>query len=64
MTLTATISPNGRRRPSRRFRRSISTLALAAGIVNSIIGAEIFRLPADMAAKLGATAPLPICCAR
>jgi basic amino acid/polyamine antiporter, APA family len=33
-------------------------LALAAGIVNVTIGAGIFRLPADMAATLGATAPL------
>lgn len=40
------------------LRRSIGTLALAAGIVNLIIGAGIFRLPADMAAQLGATAPL------
>jgi basic amino acid/polyamine antiporter, APA family len=40
------------------LRRSIGTLALAAGIVNLIIGAGIFRLPADMAARLGATAPL------
>jgi amino acid transporter len=40
------------------LRRSIGTLALAAGIVNTTIGAGIFRLPADMAAQLGATAPL------
>jgi basic amino acid/polyamine antiporter, APA family len=40
------------------LRRSIGTLALAAGIVNVTIGAGIFRLPADMAATLGATAPL------
>ena len=33
-------------------------LALAAGIVNVTIGAGIFRLPADMAAQLGARAPL------
>jgi basic amino acid/polyamine antiporter, APA family len=39
------------------LRRSIGTLALAAGIVNTTIGAGIFRLPADMAAQLGATAP-------
>jgi basic amino acid/polyamine antiporter, APA family len=38
--------------------RSIGTLALAAGIVNVTIGGGIFRLPADMAATLGATAPL------
>jgi amino acid transporter len=40
------------------LRRSIATLALAASIVNITIGAGIFRLPADMAATLGATAPL------
>lgn len=33
-------------------------MSLAAGIVNVTIGAGIFRLPADMAATLGATAPL------
>jgi len=38
--------------------RSIGTFALAASIVNVTIGAGIFRLPADMAAKLGATAPI------
>lgn len=40
------------------LRRSIGTIALAASIVNITIGAGIFRLPADMAATLGATAPL------
>jgi basic amino acid/polyamine antiporter, APA family len=38
--------------------RSIGTLALAASIVNITIGGGIFRLPADMAATLGATAPV------
>ena len=38
--------------------RSIGTLALAAGIVNVTIGGGIFRLPADMAAQLGAMAPV------
>jgi basic amino acid/polyamine antiporter, APA family len=38
--------------------RSIGTLALAASIVNLTIGGGIFRLPADMAATLGATAPI------
>jgi amino acid transporter len=38
--------------------RSIGTVALAASIVNITIGGGIFRLPADMAATLGATAPL------
>jgi basic amino acid/polyamine antiporter, APA family len=40
------------------LRRSIGTFALAASIVNVTIGAGIFRLPADMAATLGPTAPL------
>jgi basic amino acid/polyamine antiporter, APA family len=39
------------------LRRSIGTLALAASIVNVTIGGGIFRLPANMAASLGATAP-------
>jgi basic amino acid/polyamine antiporter, APA family len=38
--------------------RSIGTFALAASIVNVTIGAGIFRLPADMAATLGPTAPV------
>jgi amino acid transporter len=40
------------------LRRSIGTFALAAGIVNVTIGGGIFRLPADMAATLGPTAPI------
>jgi APA family basic amino acid/polyamine antiporter len=44
--------------PERSLRRSIGTFALAASIVNVTIGAGIFRLPADMAATLGPTAPL------
>ena len=44
--------------PESSLRRSIGTLALAASIVNVTIGAGIFRLPADMAATLGATAPV------
>ena len=38
--------------------RSLGTIALAASIVNITIGGGIFRLPADMADKLGATAPV------
>jgi amino acid transporter len=38
--------------------RSIGTFALGASIVNVTVGGGIFRLPADMAAQLGATAPL------
>lgn len=44
--------------PESSLLRSIGTFALAAGIVNITIGAGIFRLPADMAATLGATAPV------
>jgi amino acid transporter len=40
------------------LRRSLGTFALAASIVNVTMGAGIFRLPADMAATLGPTAPL------
>src|SRR5918996_4358324 len=40
------------------LRRSIGTFALAASIVNVTIGGGIFRLPADMAATLGPTAPV------
>ena len=40
------------------LRRSIGTFAFAASIVNVTIGAGIFRLPADMAATLGPTAPV------
>lgn len=38
--------------------RSLGTFALTASIVNVTIGGGIFRLPADMAGQLGATAPL------
>lgn len=38
--------------------RSIGTFALAASVVNVTIGGGIFRLPADMAATLGPTAPI------
>jgi amino acid transporter len=38
--------------------RSIGTVALAASIVNITIGGGIFRLPADMSATLGPTAPV------
>jgi amino acid transporter len=44
--------------PESSLRRSIGTFALAASIVNVTIGAGIFRLPADMAATLGPTAPV------
>ena len=44
--------------PDATLRRSIGTVALAASIVNVTIGAGIFRLPSDVAATLGATAPL------
>ena len=38
--------------------RAIGTLGLAAGIINITIGGGIFRLPADVAGKLGAAAPI------
>jgi amino acid transporter len=38
--------------------RAISTLGLAAGIVNVTVGGGIFRLPADVAQSLGPAAPL------
>jgi amino acid transporter len=38
--------------------RSIGIVALAASIVNITIGGGIFRLPADMSASLGPTAPV------
>jgi basic amino acid/polyamine antiporter, APA family len=38
--------------------RSIGTFTLAASIVNVTVGGGIFRLPADMAGTLGATAPI------
>jgi APA family basic amino acid/polyamine antiporter len=44
--------------PEASLRRSIGTVSLAASLVNVTIGAGIFRLPADMAATLGATAPV------
>jgi amino acid transporter len=44
--------------PESSLRRSIGTLALAAGIVNVTLGAGIYRLPANMSATLGATAPI------
>ncbi len=44
--------------PESSLRRSIGTVSLAASLVNVTIGGGIFRLPADMAATLGATAPV------
>lgn len=38
--------------------RVIGTLGLAAGIINITIGGGIFRLPANVAASLGAAAPI------
>jgi amino acid transporter len=38
--------------------RSIGALALAASIINITIGGGIFKLPADVAQDLGATAPI------
>ena len=53
-TVTVTTSVQ----PESSLHRSIGTIALAAGIVNLTIGAGIYRLPANMAATLGATAPI------
>ena len=41
-----------------RLVRAIGTWGLAAGIVNVTVGGGIFRLPASVAASLGAAAPL------
>ena len=38
--------------------RAIGTLGLTAGIINITIGGGIFRLPADVAGRLGAAAPI------
>ena len=38
--------------------RAMGTVALAAGIINITIGGGIFRLPANVAASLGAAAPV------
>jgi amino acid transporter len=38
--------------------RAIGVLGLTANIVNTTIGASIFKLPADMSKQLGAAAPL------
>jgi APA family basic amino acid/polyamine antiporter len=38
--------------------RAIGTFGLAAGIINITIGGGIFRLPANVAASLGAAAPI------
>jgi len=52
------IATAGASSPESSLVRSIGTVALAASIVNVTIGGGIFRLPADMAATLGATAPI------
>src|SRR5678816_2520545 len=38
--------------------RAIGTWSLAAGVINITVGGGIFRLPADVAAALGAAAPI------
>ena len=45
-------------KPSETLVRAIGTFGLAAGIVNITIGGGIFRLPANVAGSLGASAPL------
>ena len=44
--------------PQEKLVRAIGTFGLAAGIVNITIGGGIFRLPANVAGSLGASAPL------
>jgi amino acid transporter len=51
-------APTSGSSPESSLRRSIGTLALAASIVNVTLGAGIYRLPANMAATLGPTAPI------
>ena len=51
-------APAGASSPEASLVRSIGTFGLAASIVNVTIGGGIFRLPADMAAALGPTAPI------
>src|SRR5690349_8174952 len=38
--------------------RALGTWALAAGVVNVTVGGGIFRLPSNVAASLGAAAPI------
>jgi amino acid transporter len=54
----AAVSQPARTFSESRLVRSIGTIALAASIVNITIGGGIFRLPADMSATLGPTAPV------
>src|SRR5574341_1635398 len=52
------------RREEQALRRVIGPMVLAATIVNITVGGGIFRLPASVAASLGAAAPLAyIACA-
>ena len=51
-------SPTAARPQSESLVRAIGTFGLAAGIINITIGGGIFRLPANVAATLGAAAPL------
>ena len=51
-------SPTAARPQSESLVRAIGTFGLAAGIINITIGGRIFRLPANVAATLGAAAPL------
>lgn len=44
--------------PRENLIRAIGTFGLAAGIINITIGGGIFRLPANVAASLGAAAPI------
>jgi basic amino acid/polyamine antiporter, APA family len=67
MAQTAASMPpevRGARREEQALRRVIGPMVLAATIVNITVGGGIFRLPASVAASLGAAAPLAyIACA-
>ena len=55
MGRSSPVTPAGPREP---LLRVIGIVGLAAGIINITIGGGIFRLPANVAASLGAAAPL------
>jgi amino acid transporter len=50
--------PASSQRVDEQLLRAIGVLGLTANIVNTTVGASIFKLPADMAKQLGAAAPL------
>ena len=50
--------PANTQRIDEQLLRAIGVLGLTANIVNTTVGASIFKLPADMSKQLGAAAPL------